>query len=329
MTATGTAPTTLDALASALGDGGAELRAAGTDTTARQRIGRAEGPFVDLRAVTALRGVTARPDGSLLLGATTTVAELAAHPGLRASYSALAATARELATPQIRAVATLGGNLLQRNRCWYYRTPGLSCHQSGGDSCPAAEHAQRSPAAVRHGTVLGSGPCVAPHPSSLAVALLAHGAGVLVHGRGELPLAELYGDGADPTRDHLLAPGEVLTAVLLPAPGVGERSAQHRTAIRSESDWPLVEAAVRITLTDGLVTAASVAVGGVARTPLRLPEVEQALLGSAPTPEHLAAAAERAGADRAVLPGQEFKLGLLRDTVLQALENTVGEGPEY
>jgi len=311
--------TTLATLAADLRNGGGEPRAGGTDLTARDHLGRAARPFVDLRGVPGLRGVQWQPDGSARIGAMTTVAELADDARLRAAYPALTAAAAGLATPQIRTAATLGGNLLQRNRCWYYRNPHFSCHQSGGDGCPARDGLHL------YSAVIDLGPCVAPHASTLAVALLAHDGTTLdVHGRGMMPVAELY-DGTDPTRDHTLAAGEVLLAVSLPPPAAGEGAAYHRAIARAEAEWPLVEAVARLVIgdsdgADGTVAAAAVAVGGVARTPLRLPEVEAALVGGPPAARTLAAAAALATQRCTPLPQTGYKVGLLRDTVLEVLE---------
>ncbi|MFG1642865.1 FAD binding domain-containing protein [Amycolatopsis sp. NPDC049252] len=306
---------TLSDVVTAVSRGG-ELRAGGTDVVARSLIGRATGPFVDLGAVPGIRGIEWRPDGSARIAAMTTVAEIAADPKLRAAYPALTMTAGGLATPQIRAAATIGGNLLQRNRCWYYRNPRFSCTQTGGEGCPARDG--------RHlySVVIDQGPCVAPHPSSIGMALLAYDALVEVHGRGLLPVAELYGDGSDPTRDHLLGPAEVLLAVELPVPVAGERAAYHRAIGRAEAEWPLVEAVARVVADEasGAITAVAVAVGGVAHTPLRLTEVEAAFTGV----DTLLAAADQATARCRPLPQTGYKVALLRDTVLEVLERASG-----
>jgi xanthine dehydrogenase YagS FAD-binding subunit len=333
----------VDDLASTLRQSGARPRAGGTDLLALAQLGRATGPYLDLCGVPELHGVRWRPDGSARIGATTTVAELAADPALAAAYPALTATAAALATPQVRAAATLGGNLLQRNRCWYFRNPRFSCHQSGGDGCPARTGAHL------YSVVIDQGPCAAPHPSSLAVALLAYGAVAVVHGRGDggpaaapghrsddqqlaaarapasvaVSVADLYGDGADPTRDHLLAPHEVLAAVELPPPVAGERGAYHRATARVAAEWPLVEAVARLVLDGDTVATAVVAVGGVARTPLRLPEVEAALAGAPPAPQRLHRAASAATVRCAPLPQTHYKVDLLRDTIVEVLERAV------
>lgn len=306
---------TLTDLSAAVLARGGELRAGGTDTTARQRAGITPGPFTDLDGADGLRGSTPLPGGGLRIGALTTLAELAADPRVRSGWPALAVSAGTAATPQIRAAGTLGGNLLQRNRCWYYRNPHFSCLQKGGSGCPAREGDHH------FGVVTGDGPCVAPHPSTLAMALLTYDAGAEIHGASPCTVAELYGDGDRLHQaDHLLAPDRILTAVQLPPPLAGERAACHRATSRAHGEWPLVEATARLALDGATVTHAAVAAGGVARVPLRLPEVEAALIGREATPEALAAAAATVLARCRPLPQTGYKTTLFRDTVLEVLE---------
>ncbi|MFV2196386.1 FAD binding domain-containing protein [Nocardiopsis sp. LOL_012] len=320
-----TRPSDLEGALAALAEGGALARAGGTDLTACLAEGvLPRGPVVDLTGVAPMGGTDWRGDGSVRVGALTTVAELAGDARLAESYPALARTAGALATPQVRGTATLGGNLLQRNRCWYLRNPAFDCHQSGGSSCPArtGDHL--------YGVVVDQGPCVAPHPSSLAAALLAYDASIEVAGAGStrsVPVAELY-EGTDPTRDHVLGPAEVAVSVTLPAPAPGERGAYLRATGRSRAEWPLVEVAVRLVCEDGgLVASAAVAVGGVARTPLRLPEVESALAGSVPggaLSPAVAAALEGLADLCSPLPGTRYKVGLLSSTVRAGLLRALG-----
>lgn len=331
-TLTITRPTSVAEAARDLAGDGVRPRAGGTDLAACLEVGAiAPGPLVDLLDVPELRGVHWVGGGSARIGAMTTVAELGADPRFVEAYPGLAATARALATPQIRGKATVGGNLLQRNRCSYLRNPAFDCFQTGGGSCPA-----RSGDHLR-GVVVDQGPCVAPHPSSLAVALLAYDATVRVteesgfepgadaDARG---VAELY-DGADPTRDHVLSPGDLLVAVALPAPVPGERAAHLRAAGRSRAEWPLVEAVVRLECADGgtgPVVRAWVAVGGVARTPLRLPGVERALVGSVPGQAPGAAvfeSLEKLTELCSPLPATGYKVPLLRATVQGVIEQAL------
>jgi len=303
---------TLDEVVSALAVPGRELRAGGTDVHGEA--------LVDLRGVRELRGVTWRADGGGRLGAMTTIAEVAGDAQVQAAYPALAVAAASLATPQIRAAATVGGNLLQRNRCWYYRNPHFSCYQSGGDGCPARTGVNL------HLVVIDQGPCVAPHPSSLATVLLSYDATVTVSGRGTIGLRDLYGDGSDPTSDHALRGGEVLVAVDLPAAVAGERAAYRRVAGRALAEWPLVEAVARLGVSGTTITSAAVAVGGVARTPVRLAEVEDALVGREATESTFEAAALLASTHCAPLAQTAYKVGLLRDTVLDVLYSVADEG---
>ena len=188
--------------------------------------------------------------------------------------AALILSSSSSSPPLVRATATIGGNLLQRTRCWYFRHPHTSCLKSGGHSCPAR--------GGRHlyGNAFDTAPCAHPHPSSLAMALLTYAATVDTTHRDGLSMGDLLGDGSDPSRDHLLAADEVLTRVVLPAPVAGERAAYYRAISRFEAEWPLVEAVCRVVLDDDdRVTLCGLAIGGVAPTPLRLNAVEDLLLG--------------------------------------------------
>ncbi|GIJ46279.1 oxidoreductase [Virgisporangium aliadipatigenens] len=290
-----------------------EFRAGGTDLSERRRSGISRGPVRDVGARPELRRITATADGGWEIGAATPMAVLAADEAIRSGYPGLALSAGALATPQIRRIGTIGGNLLQHNRCWYYRNPHTPCLKSGGDTCPARAGNHRFHVAF------DLGPCVAPHPSTLGAALLAYAAEVVTD-RRVLPVAEVFGDGSDGSRDHRLADGELLTAVRLPPAVAGERAAYHRAISRTYAEWPLVEAVARLVVLDGTVAAAGVAVGGVAPIPLRLPAVEAALLGNPPTGALFEAAARRAADGARPLPMTGYKVPLLVGTVLEVLE---------
>lgn len=294
------------------GVGEAVYRAGGTDLQERLRTTGASPHVLDLTGVPGFAGIE-RTDAGTTLGAGTTVATVARE--LADDYPALALTAAGLATPQVRTTATIGGNLLQRTRCWYFRHPHTPCFKSGGDGCPARDG--------RHlyGVVFDTAPCVHPHPSSLAMALLTYAATVTTTQRGGLTVGDLLGDGSDPSRDHLLADDEVLTHVTLPAPVAGERGAYFRAISRFEAEWPLVEAVCRVVRDDaGVVTSCALAIGGVAPTPLRLNAVEGLLTGSTLDDETLAAAASVATAGANPLPETGYKVTLVEATVREVLE---------
>jgi xanthine dehydrogenase YagS FAD-binding subunit len=289
-----------------------EFRAGGTDLQERLRHDGRPGPLVDLAPLDALTRIEPTDGGGVAVGALVTVATVATE--LAGSQPAVARAAAGLATPQIRAVATIGGNLLQRTRCWYYRHPALSCFKSGGDHCPAREGDHSL------GVVFDLGPCVHPHPSSIGMALLASDAQVDVIGRGRLPVAELWGDGSDPRHDHRLTDGELLTHVHLPPTWPGERAAYVRAISRFGAEWPLVEAVARVVVDADVITHAAVAVGGVATVPLRMPAVETALVGNPATQDVLTSAAAAATDGVSPLPRTGYKVNLLAGAVLEVLE---------
>jgi xanthine dehydrogenase YagS FAD-binding subunit len=294
-----------------------EFRAGGTDVSERRRSGRSAGPIVDLTGLPGLTEITPKPAGGVRIGALVTVEQVARE---MTKYPALAATSAALATPEIRAVATMGGNLLQRTRCAYYRNPAFTCFKSGGTSCPARRgHAL-------HSVVDDRGPCIAPHPSSVGMALLTYDATVEVADGPARTVTDLFGDGSDGSRDHQLGDQEILTAVVLPAPTAGERGAYERATSRRFAEWPLVEAVARIGVTDGQITTAAVGAGAVAPVPMRLPAVESILLGRRPDPDVLAAAAEAATDGFRPLEQTAYKLPLLRVTVLDVLQRASSPG---
>ncbi|MCB0184969.1 MAG: FAD binding domain-containing protein, partial [Caldilineaceae bacterium] len=192
-----------------------ELRAGGTDLHDRYRAGVSSGPIVDIHKLPGLDTIEAQADGTTTIGALVTIDGVATHPLIQQHYPGLAQAAGGLATPQIRWAASMGGALLQRSRCWFYRHPDYVCYKKGGDTCHARD--RHNP----NGVVFDRGGCVYPHPSTLGMALLAYAAEVEIYGQGRRPIADLYGDGSDPTRDHLLAPNELLTQIHLPPPIAG------------------------------------------------------------------------------------------------------------
>ena len=294
------------------GTGDFVYRAGGTDLQERLRTTGATPQVLDLTGVPGFAGIE-RADAGTTIGAGTTVATVARE--LAHDYPALALTAAGLATPQVRAMATVGGNLLQRTRCWYFRHPHTSCFKSGGDSCPARDG--------RHlyGNVFDTAPCVHPHPSSLAMALLTYAATVDTTQRDGLSVGDVLGDGSDPRRDHLLADDEVLTRVVLPPPVAGERAAYFRAISRFEAEWPLAEAVCRVVRDDaGRVTQCGLAIGGVAPTPLRLSAVEDLVVGSTLGDDVVDAAATAATQGASPLPETGYKIELVEGVVREVLE---------
>lgn len=306
------APRTLDEAARERG----EIRAGSTDLQDRRKLGVATGPVVDLRRIQGLDRIEWN-DGAATIGALVRIATVADSDLIRTRYPALAQAAGMLATPQIRAVGTMGGGLLQRTRCWYYRQEVFDCHKKGGTSCPARDGNHH------FGVCFDLGPCVWPHPSTLGAALLTYDAEIQVHGREPLTITALFGNGSDPSCDHKLAPGEVLTAVRLPQPLEHERAGYFRAISRHLAEWPLVEVSVRLALESNRISFARIAVGGVANIPLRLPAVEEQLLGERPTSETFARAAARSTDGARPLPMTGYKLKLLPASIVETLQSAM------
>lgn len=289
----------------------AVVRAGGTDLQERLRTHNASPDIVDLTAVEGFAGITTTAHG-IRIGAGTRIALVARE--LSQSHPALALTTASLATPQIRARGTIGGNLAQHTRCWYYRHPELDCYKSGGDSCPARNG--------RHlfGVVFDTSECVHPHPSSIAIALLTYDATVTLASGVEMTVSELLGDGVDPTRDNQLPDGEIITTINLTTGWAGERGAYFRSISRFEAEWPLVEAVVRARFDGDTITQCGIGLGGVATVPLRMDEAE-ALLTGEQLDDTTIAAVSKACTDRtAPLRETGYKVGLIEATVTETLE---------
>ncbi|WP_213287805.1 FAD binding domain-containing protein [Bradyrhizobium sp. sGM-13] len=291
-----------------------EFRAAGTDLSERRRSGVSTGPLIDIAATSDTIGMHWGADGSVRLGAFTTIAAIAADARLAAAYPGIAASAQGLATPQVRHLATLGGNLAQRSRCWYFRNPHIACLRKGGPDCPA-----RSGNHLYH-VAFDLGPCVAPHPSTMAAALLAYDAKVMTDQRSALTIGELLGDGRNGGSDNALLPGEMIKSVELPSPLQGERALYKRAISRTHSEWPLVEVCARAVVKDGAFQFVRLAAGGIAPVPLRLAAAEAALQGKQASAANIASAAEQATVGAKPLPMTGYKLDLLKGVVRDLLE---------
>jgi xanthine dehydrogenase YagS FAD-binding subunit len=293
---------------------GPEFRAAGTDLSERRRSGVSTGPLMDIVPASDITGVHWGADGGLRIGAYTTIEAIAADKNIAAAYPGIAASALGLATPQIRHLATLGGNLAQRSRCWYYRNPHIACLKKGGSDCPArgGNHL--------YGVAFDLGPCVAPHPSTMAVALLAYDATIITYQRSGLSIPDVLGDGSNGAADNVLQPGEMIRGVELAAARKSERAAYRRAISRSHAEWPLVEVCARAVVTDGAIQFVRLTAGGIAPVPLRLQAAEAALQGKPANGLNISVAAKLATSGAKPLPMTGYKLDLLEGVVRDVLE---------
>jgi xanthine dehydrogenase YagS FAD-binding subunit len=256
------------------------------------------------------------PDGGLRIGAAVRLVDLHTHATVAAQYAAIAEAASEAGTPQIRNLGTVGGNLLQRPRCWYFRNEEFACLKKGGARCYSVDGENQFHA------ILGGGPCHIVHPSSLAVPMVAFGATLRIAGpRGErivpaeeffeLPERNLYGETA-------LRPDELLTHVMLPA-ARAMKSATYEVRFKSSHDWPIAFASVALALQGTTVTDARVVLGAVAPIPWRSPEAEAVLEGQAVTDAIALKAAEAALATATPMTQNAYKVQVAKTAVKRAI----------
>jgi len=267
-------PTTLDDAVAQLQAPGALPMGGGTDLLPQLRESLViPEVLVDLRRVATSSDITWHADGAVTIGASAPLARLACDAGLRDAFPCLAESCAAVGSAQIRTMGTLGGNLCQRPRCWYFRH-GFSCHKNGGDSCRAEVGENH------YHSILGGGPCFAVHPSDPAVALTALEATVHVAGATgarDLPIAELYTRAARPGASETeLAAGEIVTGVTIPAASRGGRQRFDKVMQRGAFEFALVSVAA-IKRTDGEVR---LVLGGVAPRPWRVTDSIEEDVGS-------------------------------------------------
>ena len=312
-------PATIEAALAAAQQADAKFIAGGTDLLQLMKD-HVERPqrLVDLDGL-PLDQLSIGDDGTRI-GALVKMGDLADNPDLRRGYPVIAEALLASASPQVRNMATIGGNLLQRTRCGYFRDPGVAaCNKRRpGSGCSAILGFNRL-----HAVLGGSDFCIATHPSDLAVALAALDAAVEIRGGDgvrTVPINEFYlVPGDTPERETVLAPGEIITAVLVPPPSTGERSHYLKLRDRASFEFALVSAAVAVAVDDGRIRSARIAVGGVGTKPWRLPNVETALAGMSVTREALAGAAAHAAEGARPLRENAFKVPLMQRAVARAL----------
>jgi xanthine dehydrogenase YagS FAD-binding subunit len=259
-------------------------------------------------------------DGGLRIGAAVRNSDLAAHQDVRERYPMLAAALLAGASGQVRNMATVGGNLLQRTRCSYFQDISKPCNKrSPGSGCPAIGGDHHNHAVLGHSTA-----CVATHPSDMAVALTALGATVHVTGPdGDrvVPMPGLHRlPGTAPERDTVLAPGELITAVVLPPPPTG--ISRYRK-VRERASFAFALASIAAVLdvdADGVVRDCRLALGGVAHVPWRASRAERALVGSPAVEDHFRRAADRELEEARPLANNGYKLPLVRNLIVRTLQ---------
>jgi xanthine dehydrogenase YagS FAD-binding subunit len=317
-------PTTIGQAVRELATPGARACSGGTDLLGclRDRVLSAE-KVVSLNGLTELRGVSELPNGGLRIGALTTLTELASHPLVNARYHALAMAAGAAASPQLRNQGTIGGNLCQRPRCWYYRGD-FHCARKGGDTCFAKEGENQLHA------IFGGDVCVMVHPSDTAPALMALDASVRLAGpRGSRTVALdafFVLPSKDYTRETVVEPDELVTEVLLPPPPATAASTYRKVRARGAWDFALTGAAVALGLHGKKIERARVVLSGVAPVPWRVELAERELIGHELSDALIERAAQRASAKASPLSANAYKVALVQGAVAEALSELHAKG---
>ncbi|WP_329333172.1 xanthine dehydrogenase family protein subunit M [Streptomyces sp. NBC_01352] len=283
----------------------------------RETVERPE-TLVDITGL-PLREVTVTERGGLRIGALVSMAETAANRKVRTTYPVVSEALELSASAQLRNMATIGGNIMQRTRCTYFRDVTADCNKrEPGSGCAALEGFNRT-----HAILGTSGACAATHPSDVAVAFAALEARVHLLGpEGErtVPFADfLLRPGSTPQREQALKQGELITAVEIPALPRPLKSGYLKVRDRQSYEFALTSAAVALHVRGGVIREAKVAAGGVGTVPWKLPAVEQHLVGERPSESLWAAAAERAAEGARPLQHNRFKVELLKRTVERQL----------
>jgi xanthine dehydrogenase YagS FAD-binding subunit len=302
--------------------GTAELLAGGTDLLDLQKEYVAQpDKVISLGSIGDLAGIEAGAD-KVKIGAGTRLAEIAEHPELRKRFPALTEAAGDIGGPQIRNMGTLGGNLCQRNRCWYFRDEHTICLLKGGPKCYALDGENRYHAVFTQGHN-----CVIVNPSTLAPALLALGATAEVlgpNGKRTLALDQFFhAPRSEKEREHVLSPNEVVLSVTIPSEE--KANASYEVRHKQAYDWPLVQAAAAFKVRDGKATGVRIVLGHVAPTPRVAVAAAQALEGKEISDETAAAAGKAAAEGVKPLAQTGYKVRLIEVAVKRAVLTAGGQ----
>ena len=281
--------------------------------------GKQPSAVIDLAGIAELHGIR-ESGGGLELGAMATLTEVERHPVIQARFGLLAEAARMVASPQIRNSGTMGGNVVQDTRCWYYRF-GLACYRAGGNTC----YASAPDAMNREHAIFGANRCVAVTPSDPAPALVALGAEMVIRNSGGqrvVPASAFFMTPAvDIQRMTVLKPEDLLTSIRIPATWAGANFYFEKVADRGSWDFPLVNVAAALKLDGNRIADASIVVGGVEARPRRLTRVENLVRGRVQNEETAAMAGALAIQGAETLRYNEFKVPLMENLVKRAVRD--------
>lgn len=314
-------PQTVEQITSMSSQNNTYLMAGGTDLLDELK-NEIIGPevIIDLNTIPDLAYIKNTDEGTRI-GALTKVAELAENPHVTQTYPVLHEAALSLATPQLRNVGTVGGNICQRPRCWYYRDPNVKCRKKGGSRCYASKGKNR------YHCIFGGGICYIVYPSDLAPALISLDAEVTIStksGDKTIPLNEFYAlPKANVRKENILNPNELVKEIQVPAPKKGAKSTYFKLKERRTWDFALVSVAVNGIISNGAFKDIRIVMGGVAPIPWRLDKAEKHILGKTATEKVVRDAVKTAMADAQPLDENAYKKDLAEVLVANTIMSLV------
>ncbi|MGB6686737.1 MAG: FAD binding domain-containing protein [Terracidiphilus sp.] len=315
--------TTVEAALSQLKDG-AVVKAGGVDLLDRMKNGTdTPSRLVNIRNISELRGIQQTSDG-LTIGPLATLAEVADDSGIRTDYAVLADACGSAATPHIRNMATIGGNLLQELQCWYFRSADFECLRKGKEVCFAFSGLNQYHAVMDYGT------CPSVAPSSAAVAMLALDGSVeltsAAKGKRTVAIRDFYvRPDANPHRFHVMADNELLTAIHIPKPAAGTRSAYQKYGEKESHDWAIADAGIVLEMDGNVCKRAVVAMGAASPVVRRSKEAEAALTGKPITMETARAAGQASMTGAMPLSMNAYKVQLFPVAIYRTILLAAGQ----
>jgi xanthine dehydrogenase YagS FAD-binding subunit len=315
---------TVDEALGQLGDG-AVVKAGGIDLLDLMKEDIVSPPkLVNIRNIDSLRGITVDQDG-LHLGPLSTLSEIAAHAEIRQTYSALADAAGHAATPQVRNMATLGGNIMQRPRCWYFRSNDFDCKKKGNGSDACHAHTGEN----QYHAIINNSTCAMVHPSSTAVPLLAMNARVELtskRGKRTVAMSEFYVAPEESLiSETVVQAGELITGIFVPAPEAGTRSAYQKYGEKESFDWPIADAGVVLVMEGSNCRKAAIVLGVAAPTPIRSAAAEAMLAGKTIDEASARAAAKAAMQSATPLSQNGYKTQLFQTAIYRTVLLAAGQ----
>jgi xanthine dehydrogenase YagS FAD-binding subunit len=278
---------------------------------------------VNIREISGFDHITPGDDGSLKLGPMVTLSRIDADRIIRERFTALADACGHAATPQIRNMATVGGNLLQRPRCWYFRNELFPCRKKGGEICFAQQGENQ------YHAIFNNGVCAIVHPSAAACALVALNATIEIAGdkgaKREMKLEEFFTlPNVDVMRENKLQPGEIVTEIRIPALPKGTRSAYIKQGEKDSQDWPVAEVAAVLEMDGQTCKNASIVLGAASPVPRRAKEAQTAIKGEKITPQLARDAAEATLADASPMTNNGYKIPLFTTIIARTILAAAG-----